>query len=179
MSATLAREHCIRRHRASGSRTVCLAVLVKLLPSSGSPPWCSPEPKDPQGSCRRQGKPEPDPLRLQRLKTGKRRKRILLAVVREVMILVLLRHSVESRPRLRSIPRRRGRTGLFRRAIRENALSSPFVNSRFHPPSIRRTIGGCIQQSGAVGRFEADESGDGMRRQHPVRLGGNGDLSTS
>ena len=28
----------------------------QALPSSGSPPWCSPEPKDPQGSCRRQGR---------------------------------------------------------------------------------------------------------------------------
>ena len=109
----------------------------QALPFSGSLPWCSPEPKDPQGSCRRQGRTGTGSVATA-ANQNRKEEQAYTPCCRSG------RYSgtaaiCKSRPRLRSIPRRRGRTGLFRRYTRTRCLPR-LSNSRFRPPSIRRTI---------------------------------------
>ena len=120
------------------------------------------------------GEPEPDPLRLQRIKTGKRSKRILLAVVQGDIL--VLRQSVKAALDFAVFLADTVEPDCFA-AIPERAVFPVCQIAVFvHRVSVGQS-GGCIQQSGAVGRFEAEESGDGMRRQHPVRFGGNSDFA--
>ena len=119
------------------------------------------------------GEPEPDPLRLQQIKIGKRSKRILLAVVHGDIL--VLRQSVKAALDFAVFLADAVKPDCFA-AIPERTVFPVCQIAVFvHRVSVGQS-GGCIQQSGTVGRSEAEESGDGMRCQHFVRLGGNSDF---
>ena len=151
----------------------CLAVLVKRYRFPVVPHGAHLNRKTRKALAGGKGEPEPDPLRLQQIKAGKRRKRILLVVVQGDIL--VLRQSVKAALDfavfLADAVEPDCSAAIPERAVFPVCQIAVFI----HRVSVGQS-GGCIQQSGAVGRFEADESGDGMRRQHPVRLGGNGDF---
>ena len=151
----------------------CLAVLVKRYRLPVVPHGAHLNRKTRKALAGGKGEPEPDPLRLQQIKAGKRSKRILFTVVQGDIL--VLRQSVKAALDfavfLADAVEPDCSAAIPERAVFPVCQIAVFV----HRVSVGQS-GGCIQQSGAVWRSETEKTGDGMRRQHLVRLGGNSDF---